>query len=783
MFFRRSHSLWGDVHKGTESLCRAYSSFLRGLPKVGGGVSRFAPPPPKVSSPQNTNKLKLETTRAPQDKANIAKTAILGKNRFEQQFSKPKVQTLNGGQSKTSHNNGQLLNGGQSKTSHHNGHKSNMSPEARKAKKYEEMKQQISQETKAGHSSHRQHSKRPAKKVRVDPIKVRLPPFISVANFATILNVPLNRVIKKLKELGYEDARHNFILDKENASLIADEYNFEVVISENEKDELFPDTVKKELLKERPPVVTIMGHVDHGKTTILDHLRKSAIVDQEFGGITQHIGAFSVITPLSKKKITFLDTPGHAAFLKMRERGAIITDIVILVVAADDSVMPQTIEAIKHAKRSGVPLIVAINKCDIQGVNCDKVLADLSAQDIDIEDYGGDTQTVRVSGKTGLNMDKLEEAVITLSEMSDFQAEEKGIRAEGWIIESQVVQGLGSIATVLVRRGTLKTGDVIVAGTTYCKIRGMKDEKGVSVKSAGPSTPVRIWGWKNLPNSGDQVIQAKSELVAKTVICSREARSKQDQATLDIDSINKKRLQEINELKRLEKINELKAAGLDSSVLETPDDQTPECTVVKYIIKSDVYGSAEAIKGSIDGLGNEEVKSLVIQHEAGEPSELDLDLAKTLNANILCFNCKVPKTIASKADKMGVSISEHNVIYRLIEQVTEELTSHLLPRIETKFLSEVEIKDAFTVTVKKSKVKIAGCKVATGALNKSAKVKVFRGDDQVYDGHLSSLKYVKEDINEARKGSECGIGFTNWDKFEAGDVIKSYEEISHPRFL
>ena len=245
--------------------------------------------------------------------------------------------------------------------------------------------------------------------------------------------------------------------------------------------------------------------------------RKSSVVAQEHGGITQHIGAFSVITPISKQKITFLDTPGHAAFLKMRERGAIITDIVILVVAADDSVMPQTIEAIKHAKKSGVPMIVAINKCDKPGVKTDRVLADLSRHGIDIEEYGGDTQTVQVSGKTGLNMDKLEEAVITLREMSDFRSEISNIPSEGWVIESEIAKGMGNISTVLVRRGTVKVGSYLVAGNTYCKVRGMKDENGKTVKTAGPSTPVQIWGWKDLPQSGDQILEAKNELIAKKV--------------------------------------------------------------------------------------------------------------------------------------------------------------------------------------------------------------------------------------------------------------------------
>ncbi|EMG47656.1 IFM1 Translation initiation factor IF-2 [Candida maltosa Xu316] len=621
-------------------------------------------------------------------------------------------------------------------------------------------------------------ARKPVKKL----VKIQLPPFITVSNLATIIQAPLNDVFKKLEGLGFEDIRHNFILDKENAAMIADEYGLEVEESDSSTEDLFPAPAKPELLQERPPVVTIMGHVDHGKTTILDYLRKSSIVSHEFGGITQHIGAFSVITPQSKKKITFLDTPGHAAFLKMRERGAIITDIVILVVAADDSVMPQTKEAIKHAKKSGVPMIVAINKCDKPGVKIDKVLGDLAANEIDIEDYGGDTQTVQVSGKTGLNMDKLEEAVITLSELNDFKAEPKGIPAEGWVIESEVVKGMGNIATVLVRRGSLKTGDVIVAGDTYCKIRGMKDENNKPVKIAGPSTPVRIWGWKELPDSGDQMLQAKTEQIAKKVIDYRVARAQQIQATRDIEDINVKRLEEIKEAERMDKIAEMKKAGLDTSALEKAEEES-KITKCCYIIKSDVFGSAEAIKESIDGLGNEEVTSVVISHEAGPPSDSDIEMAKTFNATIFSFNMKVPKQISMRADKEGVRIKEHNIIYRLIEDVTEELSSHLKPRVEIKTVGEVEIRDVFVVTVKKKKVKIAGCKVTQGSIKSNSDVVVLRNEKEIFKGKLSSLKHVKDDITEATKGKDCGIAFENWDGFEAGDEIKVQEEILHKRYL
>lgn len=752
-------------HRNFSSNNRAFVDFFNDLPKVGGNVSLFGTRQ-VVKNGEDTTALKLNKP-----------------NRFFEKYSK---------KNKTSNDNAKKASKpSQSSGTSHNQNKSTSSAkeEIDRINQYKKLRKQLNEKEKQATytKSKMPVTKKVDKKVQNSnsqkAVKISIPSFISVSNLASTMNVPLNDVFKKLEELGFDDIRHNYILDKENASLIADEFNFEISISENNRDDLFPEPVKENLLKTRPPVVTIMGHVDHGKTTILDYLRKSSIVNQEFGGITQHIGAFSVIAPISKKKITFLDTPGHAAFLKMRERGAIITDIVILVVAADDSVMPQTIEAIKHAKKSGVPIIVALNKCDKPGINTDKVLADISGHGIDIEDYGGETQTVKVSGKTGLNMDKLEEAVITLSEMMEYKAEYQGVMSEGWVIESQIVKGMGSIATILVRRGTVKVGDFLVAGNTYCKVRGMKDEHGKSIKVAGPSTPAQIWGWKDSPEAGDQVLQAPNEQTAKKVTENRITRQKEIQSSRDIESINQKRQEEIQELKKIEKMNELKLAGLDVNLMK--DEKVEDsCTQVKYIIKSDVFGSAEAIKESIDCLGNDEVKSVVVSHEAGLPSESDIDLAKTLNASILCFNVKIPKQIIAKADRENVTIKEHNIIYRLIEDVTEELTSHLKPNIETKILGEADIKDVFTITSKsKSKFKIAGVKVISGLVKRSSKIKVIRNNEIVFTGLLSSLKHVKDDISEAKRGTECGLSFENWDKFQAGDKIQIYEEISHPRYL
>lgn len=725
---------------------------------------------------------------------NLPKTPNKKPNRFAEKFDKPKLETKppRSKDFAASHKSQPK----QPKASNDQRTKHNDYQQARERLRSIESKQRLHEtngknkkDNKPNKSSNSMSSQKSSNTNKQVKTKILVPTFVTVSNLSSILNIPLNKFLKSLESMGFENMRHSYILDKENVSLIADEFGYEINMNDDTGLDLFPspepdmDSNNPDL-KNRAPIVTIMGHVDHGKTTILDYLRKSSIVAKEFGGITQHIGAFSVLTPISKKKITFLDTPGHAAFLKMRERGANITDIVILVVAADDSVMPQTIEAIKHAKKAEVPVIVAINKCDKHGVNVDKVLSDLARYEIDIEDYGGETQTVQVSGKTGLNMDKLEEAIVTLSEMNEIKAETKGIPSEGWIIESEVVKGMGPIATGLVRRSSIKPGDFLVSGTTYCKVRGMKDESGKPIKLAGPSTPVQLWGWKELPEAGEPFIQAKNEQIAKKVVNNRITRQKELTAMKDIETLNAKRQEEIELLARQEKINELKLQGFSEKDLEEEFDNKNKAKEVKYIIKSDVFGSAEAIKESIEGLGNEEVKAIVISHEAGAPTDSDIDMANALAAKIFCFNVKIPRPIQNKAYTSSVELVEHNIIYRLIEDVTNDLSSKLDPVIETKILCDVDIQSIFTLTNKqKKKTKVAGSKVMNGLLRRSSKVKVLRKDQVVYTGSLASLKHVKDDITEAKKGLECGIAFANWDKFQEGDKVQAYEEIHHKRYL
>jgi translation initiation factor IF-2 len=622
-----------------------------------------------------------------------------------------------------------------------------------------------------------------AKKVKT----LTIPRFTTVSALANILGVRYEKLLLRLEEMGFEDLAHNFIMDQETAGLIADEYGYEVnFVEEKEGEDLRPMAVPddKSNWKTRPPIVTIMGHVDHGKTTILDHLRKSSIVDQEHGGITQHIGAFSVKTPITKKQITFLDTPGHAAFLKMRQRGADMTDIVILVVAADDSVMPQTKEAIRHIKQSGVPVIVAVNKCDKENANPERVIADLANNEIDVEDYGGETQTVRVSGLTGLNMDKLEESIITLSEVLELKAPENRAPVEGWIIESQSKKGMGPLATVLVRQGILKKGDILVAGKTYCKVRAMKDEHGKSVKQATPAMPVEIWGWKEVPEAGDECLQAKDESQAKKVIETRllrEGRSKQAQ---DIDVINKLRLNAKKIMEERDRLDELRKYGLAEEDVSEPQAEIATQKNVNYIIRADVSGSVEAIVESIKDIGNDEVKLTVLTQAVGSPTESDLERAQISGAKILCFNMKVPKDIENKAAKMGVEIKLHNVIYHLIEEVTADLSSKLEPTIELKVRAEAELREIFEIKGKRKKVfKIAGCKVTSGALERNSPIRVMRNEKEVYRGRFETMKHLKDDVQEIKKGKDCGLSFENWSDFKPGDVIQAYDEHEIPRYL
>ncbi|CAI8509746.1 unnamed protein product [Pichia kudriavzevii] len=620
--------------------------------------------------------------------------------------------------------------------------------------------------------------------------KLDIPTFLSVANFATILKVRVPELIEKLDDLGFENITNEHILDAETAELIAQEYGFEVNRDDNTGADLFPasETTDSSKLTPKAPVVTIMGHVDHGKTSILDYLRKSSIVKGEFGGITQHIGAFVVQTPVSKKKITFLDTPGHAAFLKMRERGANMTDIIVLVVAAEDSVKPQTVEAIKHAKGSGVPIVIAINKCDKPEANPDKVVADLASHGIDVEDYGGETPVCRISAKTGLGMKEFEETIVTVAELLELKTEERA-NVEGWVLESQVKKGLGNVATLLIKRGQLKPGCILVSGTTFCKVRVMKDEHGKPIKVAKPAQPVEVSGWKELPEAGDYAIQAKDENYAKKVIINREKRKRMMDEASQVEEMNKRRIKSIEDSKKSEKIQEYQLQGFSLEEIKELepdlfDDESNKIKYVNFIIKADVSGSAEAVRQSIEGLGNDEVKSRIIFEEVGAPTESDIARAKDSDAEILVFNTKVPKDILNSASKSKVEIKEFNVIYHLIEDVLKTLTSKLTPIYETKVISKVAIKQLFEIGLKgKETMIIAGSRVIDGTFKKNSQVRLVRNGEVIYTGKVKQLKVVKNDVNEVKNGADCGVSLEGDPEMKEGDIIEAFEQIPIQRHL
>jgi translation initiation factor IF-2 len=564
-----------------------------------------------------------------------------------------------------------------------------------------------------------------------------LPEYISVSNLAVALKAKFPDFVEKMEELGFDETAPDFILNAENAGLIAQEYGYEPIIDRSESEDLKArePAADPSILPQRPPVVTIMGHVDHGKTTLLDWLRKSSVAATEHGGITQHIGAFSVPMP-SGKIITFLDTPGHAAFLSMRQRGANVTDIVILVVAADDSVKPQTIEAINHAKAAKVPIIVAINKIDKEETNVDRVKTDLARQGVTVEDFGGDVQAVCVSGKTGQGMEELEEAAVTLSEILDMRAEVDG-PAEGWVLEASI-KSMGKVATVLVRRGTMRPGDFIVAGKTWARIRCLRNEAGVEIEEAGPGTPVEIDGWREQPLAGDEVLQAPDEAKAKSVSEYRLEKEERDKMAEDMEAINEHRKadQERREREKAEAKALAEAKKADEELPETTEESKPTGPKeVYFIVKGDVSGSVEAVLDSITALSNKEVQPHILRSGVGQLSEFDIEHAAAAKGLLINFNTTVEPNIAQLAAHAKVSILDHNIIYRLVDDVKAELSKHLPPLITQRVMGEAEIAQIFEINVKGRQQKnIAGCKVRNGTISKSGKVRVMRGGEKVFDG-------------------------------------------------
>lgn len=493
----------------------------------------------------------------------------------------------------------------------------------------------------------------------------------------------------------------------------------------------------------RPPVVTILGHVDHGKTSLLDYIRKANVVSKEHGGITQHIGAYQVNLP--EGTITFLDTPGHAAFTAMRARGAQVTDIAILVVAADDGIMPQTQEAISHAKNAKVPIIVAINKIDKPSANVEKVLMALPQHELVPEAYGGDVIVCPVSAHTGEGVPHLLEMILLQAEVLELKANPKA-EFHGVVIEAQLEKGRGPVATVLVENGTLKVGDVVVVGQTWGKIKAMTDYAGERVKSAGPSQPVEILGLNEVPGAGDPVEYAHDERQAREI-----ANERAEQAKARLNTGGKKKLSLRDLRKHL--------AGSDVKDLN-------------LIIKADVQGSVEAVRGLVEKIENEEVNVKILHAGVGSITESDILLASTANAICVGFNVKPEPKAKIEADRQKVEIRTYTIIYELIEDIEAAVKGMLEPKFEEDYHGTVEIRAVFKLT---KAGKVAGSHVTDGKIMRNDKVRVTRGGELVYEGTVESLRNVKQDVREMFAGQDCGIRFVNWDEFKEGDVVEAYD--------
>ncbi|KNE59061.1 translation initiation factor IF-2 [Allomyces macrogynus ATCC 38327] len=625
------------------------------------------------------------------------------------------------------------------------------------------------------------------------PAKVQLPEAITVANLSQMLVVPvgvLQRQVKSLLELDFEVAS-DYVLNAEMATLVANEVAPRVeIVAPNVTAEddvlprrppLAPEEYTK--LPLRAPVVTIMGHVDHGKTTLLDTLRKSAVAASEAGGITQHIGAFEVALPGGK--ITFLDTPGHAAFENMRARGANVTDIVVLVVAADDGVMPQTREAIKHAHAADVPIIVAINKCDKPGIDKERIKNQLLEHDVQIEELGGDTMAVEISALKGTGLDDLEESILTLAEIQELRADPTG-PVEGMTLESQVKKGRGSTATVLVKEGTLRISDILVAGTSWCRVKSMATDAGVQLQEAPPATPVEVLGWRELPAAGERVVQVDSEDAAKKAIAARERRMARVKAVSAIDEINAARIKaaaaaaELAKVKRKNRAAALREQGADRG-------DGPAVTPVAVIVKGDVSGSVEAVVDALAKIDHPELNVTVSASGVGAITESDVERTYAATTAIVGagaegraasgmasaglvvgFNVKPDKKAAALAKRHKVTVVSSNVIYKLIDNVKEHLLNAMF---------DLNVKGSATE-------KVAGCKGHDGCPGpRPTQARIVRAGKVVFEGPLKTIKHFKREVHEISKGNECGLMFDGFEDFKEGDVVQSIKTFQVKRTL
>jgi len=582
--------------------------------------------------------------------------------------------------------------------------------------------------------------------------EVLVPETITVAELAHKMAVKSAEVIKTLMGMGMM-VTINQVLDQETAIIVVEEMGHKAsAAAPNDPETFIEETEHAEaILESRPPVVTVMGHVDHGKTSLLDYIRRSRVASGEAGGITQHIGAYHVETP--RGMVTFLDTPGHEAFTAMRARGAKATDVVILVVSADDGVMPQTIEAIHHAKAAGVPLVVAINKIDKPGAEPERVKMELVAQEVVPEDFGGEVMFREVSAKTGQGIDELLEAVLLQAEILELQAP-RNTPAKGLVIEGRLDKGRGSVATILVTSGTLKRGDMILAGNTFGKVRAMLDETGKDIQEAGPSMPVEIQGLADVPSAGEEVIVLNDERKAREIANFRQG-----------------------------KFRDVKLAKQQAAKLENMFDQMGDGAAQQtlgLIIKSDVQGSYEALATSLQKLSTAEVKVNIIHTGVGAISESDVNLAAASKGVLIGFNVRADTGARKLIETLGIDVRYYNIIYEAVDEIKAALGGMLAPEQKESMIGTVEIREVFRI----SKVgAIAGCYVQDGLIKRNSLVRVLRNNVIVHTGELDSLKRFKDDVKEVKNNFECGLSLKNFNDIEVGDILEVYEIVEVARTL
>ncbi len=574
--------------------------------------------------------------------------------------------------------------------------------------------------------------------------EVEIPEFITVQELAIKMAEKSGDVVKSLMMMG-QMVTVTQMIDQETAALVVEELGHTYKLkSANEIEESLVEADEDEsLLQERPPIVTVMGHVDHGKTSLLDALRKTKVTDGEAGGITQHIGAYQIVAK-SGKKITFLDTPGHEAFTAMRSRGASVTDIVVLVVAADDSIMPQTVEAIDHSRAAGVPIVVAINKIDKPEADVNKVKQDLLSHDLIPEDFGGDIVCVPVSAKSGEGLHDLEDMILLQADMLDLKANPHR-QVDGAVVESRLDKGRGPIASVIIQRGTLKIGDIVVAGCQWGKVRAMLDDTGKSIKEAIPALPVEILGLQGVPEAGESFIQVEDERKAREVTSHR------------------------MQIKReKEMARSRKRVSLDSFMSRIEEKDLKELNI---IVKGDVQGSVEAIADSLNKLATEEVQVRAVHSAVGIVTESDVMLAQTSDALIIGFNVRANPQARTAAEKEGVEIRYYSVIYDLVDDIKAAMSGLLSPELKEKITGQLEIREIFKI----NKMKICGCLVTDGILKRHGKARVIRDGIVIHDGEIDTLRRFKDDVKEVSEGFECGLTLAKFDDLHAGDIVEAYE--------